>query len=140
MRSAYCNMMRKILNTFFFIVVSTSSHAAALCDRESSNTFAINACSEDDFKVAESRLNDVYKRVLSSLSKAPDGTHVPSYDPAGARKYLIAAQRAWIVFRDNDCLAKDSVSDFATLRVAYFSCMQLHAETRTKQLLEYIRK
>lgn len=140
MRLTYCNMLRKILKALVFIGISTSSHASTLCDRESPNTFAINACSEDDFKVSESRLNDVYKRVMSSLSMKPDGAHVSSYSPSEARKYLVVAQRAWIVFRDNDCLAKDSVSDFGTLRVAYFSCMQLHAEARTKQLVEYIRK
>lgn len=134
----------RILKTFVFLVIFTSSYASASCDRESSNTYAINACQEEDFQAAESRLNDAYKRVLASLSVAkpdvtPDGTQAPFYDkPSEARKHLIAAQRAWIVFRENDCLASDNVSGFSTLRVAYFICMQRHAEIRTKQLLEYL--
>ena len=126
--------MRNILAAFLLATIAASSHAASLCDRDSANTLAINACSEDDFKAAESRLNKVYKRAISLLSSDSD---VDSYS-AETKKYLIAAQRAWVVFRENDCLAGDTASGNATLRTEYFGCMQQHAESRTKQLLEYV--
>ena len=126
--------MTNISKVLLLFVISASSHAASLCDRESPNTFAINACSEDDFKAADARLNKVYKRVIASLS----ADHDPDSHSAETEKYLISAQRSWVTFRENDCLAADAASGNATLRIAYFGCMQSHAESRTKQLLSYI--
>lgn len=128
----------RVLAACFLLFAFSSSQGAARCDRDSSNTYDINACSEADFQIAESRLNDTYKRVLAFLSKTPD--EGPSYNPSEARKPLVEAQRAWITFREKDCSAKNTISGFTTLRPsAYFICMRLHAELRTKQLLEYLK-
>ena len=128
----------RILAACVLFFAFSSSQAAALCDRDSSNTHDINACSKEDFQTAESRLNDAYKRVLAFLSKAPD--EGLSYNPPEARKPLVEAQRAWITFREKDCSAQNNISGFTTLRPsAYFICMKLHAELRTKQLLEYLK-
>jgi len=122
--------MKKLLITLVFIFASSSADVYALCDRESSNTFAINACSEEDYKTAELKLNKIYKLVLQELSE----NSTDKLRSVKTKKHLVAAQRAWLVFRENECLAADLASGNATLRTSYFGCMQQHAESRTKEL------
>lgn len=126
--------MHTILRILGLVALFASAQVFAKCDKGSPNTFAINECSEEAFKVVESQLNAAYKQVSVLLTS-------PSNDldnPAEIRKYLIAAQRAWIMFRENDCLAQDIATGNATIRAGYFFCMQAHAEIRTKQLQDLL--
>lgn len=112
---------------------AAAEKTSSLCDPQSSSTLAINACSEEESDAAEAKLNQAYKRVMSLLA-APD-TGIAA--PAEVRKHLVAAQRAWIAFRQSDCLARDVASGNATLRTEYSSCMTAHAQARTAELLKY---
>ncbi|RZM37525.1 MAG: DUF1311 domain-containing protein [Sphingomonas sp.] len=58
-----------------------------------------------DLRTADNRLNAQYRATLAKMKardayKAPDALTGPSYQQA-----LVAAQRAWIVFRDTNCRA-----------------------------------
>jgi len=92
------------------------------------NTLEINECASIEQKAVEARLNQVYQRVLKTL----DGE---GRDSAATRAKLVAAQRAWVRFREADCDAVYERHAGGTIRtVMYIGCMQSHAEQRIKAL------
>ena len=92
----------------------------------------INECAAVDQKKVEDKLNQTYQGVLKSLDQDKD---------PDTKKALIAAQRAWVKFREADCQAVYQKSIGGTIRtVMYIGCMQNRAETRIKQLEEYAVK
>jgi len=101
------------------------------CDK---NTITINECAHSVWRKADAELNSLYQEqlryLLSSETEFPPGR--------GASKKLIAAQRAWVVFRDKDCEYQlgepgGSGDTFETLK-----CMYKRTITRTVELREYI--
>jgi len=71
-----------------------SSHAADCAN--ASDQMTLNECANNDYKKSDAELNKLYKEIRNRLNQQPD-----------TAKQLVAAQRAWIVFRDAEC-------DFAT--------------------------
>ena len=79
--------------------------------------------------MVEAKLNEVYQRVLKAFG---DQEH------AAARSKLIAAQRAWVRFREADCNAVFEKWAGGSVRtVMYIGCMQKHAEQRIKDLEDF---
>lgn len=90
----------------------------------------INQCASMEQKKVEANLNRVYQRVLKSL----DGKDAPQ-SGAAVRSSFIAAQRAWIKFREADCDAVyQKYADGSIRTVMHIGCMQNHAERRIKDL------
>lgn len=83
------------------------------------NTVEANDC----YQQADTTLNDVYRQVRTSLT--------------GRRKQqLIAAEQAWIGFRDAHCTFQVSKLDTTTSSQSYFSCLQRMTQERTQELKE----
>ena len=77
----------------------------------------------DCYQQADTTLNDVYRQVRTNLT--------------GRRKQqLIAAEQAWITFRDAHCAFQISKLDTATARQSYFSCLHRMTQERTQELQE----
>lgn len=53
---------------------------------------AMNSCAASAFTKADAALNATYAQVTSRLAHAPD-----------TKRSLVAAQRAWLAFRDAEC-------------------------------------
>lgn len=92
--------MRTFLLTLLLALLCSSSNAAirdddmmrkALRDCEK-NQLAINFCALHAFEVVDEKLNKVYGEVLAKMATAK------------AKDRLRQAQRAWLDFRDKDCL------------------------------------
>ena len=77
----------------------------------------------DCYQQADTTLNDVYRQVRTGLT--------------GRRKQqLIAAEQAWVTFRDAHCTFQVSKLDTATARQSYFSCLHKMTQDRTQELQE----
>ena len=101
------------------------------CDK---NTITINQCAHAVWKKADDELNALYMEQLRYL-RGTEAKYPPS---RGASKDLVAAQRAWFVFRDKDCKYQlgepgGSGDTFETLK-----CMYKRSLTRSSELREYI--
>jgi uncharacterized protein YecT (DUF1311 family) len=117
----------KFVLPLLLAVCATSSFALD-CDKAVS-TSDINECARIGQEKVEKQLNVVYQDVLKTTA-APDA--------AEERKALIAAQRAWVKFREADCKAVYQKWAGGTIRgVMYTGCMQNRAETRIKELRDY---
>lgn len=131
------NMPRALLVRRFpalcFLIALSAPALAGNCEK-AMTTLEINVCASIEQKKIEAKLNKVYQRVLKSLDQ-PDS---PGASYSEMRKSLVAAQRAWIKFREADCDAVYQKHAGGTIRtVMFIGCMQAHAEQRIKNLEDY---
>jgi uncharacterized protein YecT (DUF1311 family) len=75
-------------------MASTPAAQAEDCG-DASDQGAMNRCAGKSFQQADSQLNTLYQRITSRLKK--------DVDAAETLKALVAAQRAWVAFRDAEC-------------------------------------
>ena len=104
-----------------------SSAWAVDCDKAVA-TPDLNECAAREQKAVEAKLNSTYQKVLKELEER-DENHVET------RKKLVAAQRAWIKFREADCSAAYQYYIDGSMRnLVHIGCMQKRAEQRIKEL------
>ncbi|MBU7585439.1 MAG: lysozyme inhibitor LprI family protein [Nostoc sp. TH1S01] len=83
----------------------------------------INICSQLSYQDADKKLNQAYKKLLAKLSKS-------------RQQKLIAAQVAWIKFRDASCEFERSQYEGGSIAPAIYSgCLEEATKQRTQQLL-----
>ncbi|HMN86339.1 MAG TPA: DUF1311 domain-containing protein [Bauldia sp.] len=58
-------------------------------------------CADAAFKKADAELNAVWKEVLATIK--PDGGTITDDIAAAWKADLVAAQQAWVTFKDKDC-------------------------------------
>ena len=100
---------------------------------------AMNICSWQSYQRADKELNAVWKRA-AARAKQSDAA-AAEYDGAtDGFARLLAAQRAWITFRDAQCLAENGKrEDSGTIwPLLQNSCLEDLTEQRTRQLRSYI--
>lgn len=91
------------------------------CDK---NQLAMNVCASHRYGLADKALNQQYKQTLQGR---PD---------AAEQKRVREAQRAWITFRDKDCLADTGprAESGSIWPLLHFSCLEKHTTRRTEDL------
>ncbi|WP_253274538.1 lysozyme inhibitor LprI family protein [Nostoc sp. PCC 7107] len=88
----------------------------------------INICSQLSYQNADKKLNQAYKQLLPKLSKT-------------RQQKLIAAQLAWIKFRDVSCEFERSAYEGGSIAPAiYAGCLEDATKQRTQQLREYLQR
>ena len=104
---------------------------AGPCDHGETNAGLIE-CRNWTFKQADARLNREYNKTMAIL-RAYDADTGTRGAPA-----LVAAQRAWITFRDKDCDVPNALGiDLWTIGpVTPLDCLVERTETRTRELAE----
>ena len=70
----------------------TPANAAESCDTGSSSQADLNECYSNAYKKSDGELNALYKQITARLK-----------DDAATTKLLVAAQKAWVAFRDAEC-------------------------------------
>ena len=98
-------------------------------------TVDLNACAEKDFDNADKALNAVYKKIMADFAEPDPGNEDNNKKWAEALK---VAQRAWVAFRDADCvklMVHEAGGGTATTG-AILGCMTEMTEARTKSLKE----
>lgn len=117
-------MLRSALIGLILIAGTSFASAADKCADAKDQT-TMNICADDAFKEADRALNAQY----AVTRKA-----VLAYDPEGD-KLLIAAQRAWVAFRDAHCVATSFAFKGGTMEpMMRASCLAETTEARTAQL------
>jgi len=110
------------------IAAFTSAARADECDNAMDQS-TMNACVDQSFKKADEELNAVYKKLQSRKN-----------DDAQAVKLLIAAERAWVAFRDAECEfdAADNLGG-SIYPMVYSGCLERLTQARIDQLSRYLR-
>ena len=86
----------------------------------------MNICASIAYQNADRKLNQVYRQLLPKLS-------------AARKQKLIAAQQAWIKFRDSSCEFERSAYEGGSMApMIYGFCLADVTEQRTKDLQRYL--
>ena len=87
----------------------------------------MNECANEALKRSDSQLNAVYKQIEALLKSDGDKT-----------KMLIAAQRAWIAYRDAECkFAASGVAGGSVYPSVYAGCLDNLTKARIGDLKNY---
>lgn len=101
------------------------------CDK---NTITINECAHAVWKIADDELNALYREQLRYLRDTET-----KYPPSrGASKKLVAAQKAWLIFRDKDCEYQLGEPGGSGDTFEILKCTYKHTLKRSAELREYI--
>lgn len=92
-------------------------------------------CAEKARVAADKELNDTYKKLLGSVK---DNAETENF----SRTQVVAAQRAWVVFRDAECEFRTSLNGGAHqwLVVNRSQCIGELTVERTKKLQSYLEQ
>jgi uncharacterized protein YecT (DUF1311 family) len=89
----------------------------------------MNECADLAFRRADGELNALFKEMRRQLK-----------GDAGAEKPLIAAERAWIAFRDAECAFSASNSKGGSIYpMVYSGCLEKLTRTRIADLKGFLR-
>lgn len=90
------------------------------CDK---NQLTMNMCASHRYITADQKLNQQYKQLMAQQD-------------ATGKQRLRDAQRAWISFRDKDCLANNGLrqESGSIWPLLHFSCLERHTVQRSEDL------
>ncbi len=91
-------------------------------------TLEMNMCSTQEFKAADSKLNQLYQQLLPKINSKQ-------------QQRLTAAQRTWIKFRDETCDYEAGHFEGGTLAApTYVYCKARVTQERVKDLEGYLKE
>ena len=107
---------RALLSVVVFAASTTMGGARAKlpCEVDPKlNTLQINECRLAEFKIADGKLNQVYRQVLNEMAESVKDR---GSSAGTARQELVNAQRTWLQFRDSECGARYTLFMEGTIR------------------------
>jgi uncharacterized protein YecT (DUF1311 family) len=113
-------------------IFGTTAARADDCSK-AQTTIDMNECANGNFKAADRDLNRIYDRALV-ISKESD-RDIQGVDYS-YEKALRATQRAWIAFRDADCVQPPPPLSGSIATMERLDCMTQRTIARTKELTE----
>jgi uncharacterized protein YecT (DUF1311 family) len=119
--------MRSLLLLALAVLVSAPPARAADCS-DKPNQAAINACAAKAYERAGGGLNALYKKTRQRLAA-----------DAATTKLFVAAQRAWVAFRDAECkFAASGVSGGTIYPTIYAECLERLTKARIADFNAYL--
>ncbi|PRH89633.1 hypothetical protein C5L14_03475 [Labrys okinawensis] len=111
--------------------VATAGRAAAAGATNCANAATqadMNECADKAFKKSDADLNAVYQQIEQRLK-----------DNADTKKRLVAAQRAWVAFRDAECtFSASGASGGSIYPMVYSMCLDRVTQARVRSLEAYL--
>ena len=119
--------MRVLLFFVSAVLVSASPARASECS-DQPNQAAINDCAGEAFDKADDALNALYKEIRTRLAADAEKT-----------KLFVAAERAWVPFRDAACnFAASGVSGGTIYPTIYAECLERLTKARIADFKAYL--
>lgn len=98
------------------------------CDNAQAGQADLNECYGKAFKASDAELNTLYKEIEARLKDDPDRARL-----------LVAAQRAWIAFRDAECSFQDSaVAGGSAAPMIHAMCLDSRTRARIEDFKTYL--
>ncbi len=122
-----------------FLVLACLTLPAAAQEVDCANAMAqqeLNQCAYADWEAADAELNAAYKTAIALLAEWDANLQ---QDEQGGAKALKEAQRAWITFRDQACVAEGyAMKGGSAEPLLIYGCMRLLTEERTNHLTSMV--
>ena len=117
--------MRIPAAAIFFSIASAPAFGMDCADQTQAG---LDKCASVSFQLADHALNDAYREVLRRL----DGDD-------HKKRFLAAAEKAWIALRDAECkFAVSSTGSGSIYPMEYSLCLEGETRKRTKDLQAYL--
>ena len=103
------------------------------CDNQTLNNMELDQCAGKAFKAADTELNQVWPKVLAFIDS--QSADMPADAGKAWKDSMLAAQRAWVTFKEDDCNAVQYEwygGSGASLAVT--SCLYHHTADRVADL------
>ena len=114
---------------------SDSPEHATMCD-EARTQMQINTCAAGEFDAADAALNAQWQETMAVMRRL-DGDGPATDGQPGYVETMRAAQRAWITFRDQHCLAESFLGRGGSIQASLeHTCKAYLTQQRTFQLSE----
>ncbi len=134
LRFSHCAVAAVLLAGLAFAVPAAAEDEPEVDCENAMTQFDMNVCSQRDYEKADEALNAQWaktKKVMAEWDAELDAEN------KGAVEALVAAQRAWIQYRDNHCDAVGySVWGGSMYPTVVASCLEDLTRKRTKELEE----
>jgi uncharacterized protein YecT (DUF1311 family) len=119
------------------LLLAAAAEPALDCARNDLSQLDMNMCAYRDFERADAAMNAQWRATMAKM-KQDDGTIDRKYDrQPGYADTLLAAQRAWLTYRDQHCLGESFYARGGSMAPMLVSgCKATLTEARTKQLRE----
>lgn len=109
-------------------VMLAAGPARAACEDDATTQAELNDCAGQSFAKSDLALNGLYREIMQRLGR----------DSAEARQ-LVAAQRAWIAFRDAECdFAASGVEGGSIYPMTVVNCRDTLTQRRIDDLKFYL--
>ena len=102
----------------------TAGYQRCLDAPQGQTTVGMMDCADAELKIQDARLNAAYRKAISGLN------------PRQKAK-LVAAQRAWVAFRDADCTSLEDEDWGSLSRINAAVCVLTRTVDRTNDLKDY---
>ncbi|WNZ47691.1 lysozyme inhibitor LprI family protein [Leptolyngbya boryana CZ1] len=90
--------------------------------------FDMNFCANQQARAADRKLNQAYQKLIRS------------YKGSRRESQLVAAQQAWIKFRDTNCTFTSAAYEGGSIQpMVYSNCIEKMTNDRTKQLEDFAK-
>ena len=110
-----------------FALLPSHAHAGADC-QNATTQLQLDECAGASYAKSDKALNKVYREILSRLK-----------GPSETKTDLIAAQRAWLKYRDAECKFEVSGLDGGSVQpMIYSQCLDALTQSRTKGLSQFL--
>ncbi len=119
------------------LLLLAAGEPALDCTRDDLPQLGMNMCAYRDFERADAAMNAQWRLTVAEM-KADDRRIDRSYDrQPGYYDTLLAAQRAWLTYRDQHCLGESFTARGGSMAPMLVSgCKASLTQVRTKQLKE----
>ncbi len=125
MRRSLCRLWVALLLTS--AAPLSSAHAAGDCDNEVDQR-GLNDCFAKLAGKSDAELNAVYSQIMARLKS-----------DAATTKLLVAAEKAWVTFRDAECnFSSAGVSGGSAAPMIWAMCLDGQTKARVKDLKAYL--
>jgi len=105
-----------------------------VCD-DPQTQLALNTCAGMDFERADERLNDQWRETAAHIRTLDAGIDRDEDSQPGHYETLLAAQRAWLAYRDAQCRGEGFVARGGSMQPMLVShCKAYLTELRIEQL------
>lgn len=117
-------MIRVLVAASLF--VAAPAIAAETCDRNDQTQTGMNMCAKADFDAADAKLNQLYKQLAAKAE-------------GGEKNALRDAQRAWVAYRDKECIYETSGSEGGSIRpMEEWQCATALTDARVKDFEKFL--
>lgn len=120
--------MKKIIPIALLAISAPFSVFADSCMDAATSQGQMNSCASESYRAADKTLNDVYRRATARVNA-----------DAATKKKLVAAQRAWIVFRDAECdFVASGTGEGSAAPMVKLGCLEDLTRHRVDRIQKYL--